>query len=1772
MGAFSRMVCMLLWASVAVAEVTLDFNVASTNAGASRLYNGSGGMTFDFTVDGSGNVTLDASTASGDPIDIDTVNGWDGAVGTVTNSVLFSRAFRLTAAAIRDGASGTITMDGAGPGVLGVQGQNSGRIDGATLPSPALEELRWTLSASDLELSLTTVELGVIVNASDMFVADGTQSNAFMNLSLGSAGATNLSSFGYSIGNGETLTFGQPADGDNGFGLAGFSFDVVPVVNNSLAIGDQLTNDVVVTLSGSSTNVYFPGSTGDTFTVGSVATIVTIPDNGGTSPVELNGGELVLDAGSEWILDGSSYSNAFHVGDRFVLSDFGSFNGYVSGIRFRNFDLPADRDLQLVNTSTSLYYEVVAQTPANGPNIIVINLDDVCADNYFGFEGRNSLTPTLDSMASNGIHFTRGYTTATVCAPSRYALLTGRYPARDTGEAFLAAFPSNTLARFTNLNVDLETDGEHIGNWLRQAGYRTGFVGKSHNIDPDIGKLSEWPSFGMVAYGQTDDPASDPMVNGAMLHNQRVVSQLWRERGFDYVGGLYAANLKELNNDYLNYHHQEWVTEHALEFIDENSSQPFFLYMATTIDHGPIRNDLSRSLGANPDYCPEGYRPGEDYSFMPSRAAIISEVDAGGYDHESARMTWIDYSLQAITNKLAEYGLQNDTLIIFTADHGAETVDAVPKLTGKTSLYESGMKVPLVMYWPNGIANPGRTYDELVQHIDFVPTFLELAGATNAPGRAVDGESLVPVFNGSTNAVHDEVYCEIGYARGVRSMDWKYIAVRYTPDVYAQIDSGYLWKNFDTELYTEPRPYYVGNSGLGYYTQSDYPHYYDDDQLYSMTADTTERTNLYGTLPAVQLDMKTRLAGYLGAIPDRPFREFDDGSTEFSPAPTAAPAAPAGLSAGFQTLETLQLSWGDAANDELGYIVEKSTNGSPFELLAELPSGSTGAAVPYQEDTVFRVSSYNVLGSSAATFDVSSISLPTGIVNLAFSNALTNRLINVPIQLDFAVDGAGLVSLDASTTSSDAEAIAVVNGWDGLVARFTNSVAFNSTFSLTISARNQNGSGNVTLTEIDPGGLGVQGQNSSRIDGGGLTTPNVETLRITPTCGAAEIRFQTLEWNNGVNGTLMTATLGESASTNTISNSGSWNLSGFTAASGESFDLSTASAQGYALTGLSFGLITPAVTPHTNDLPNIVVILADDLGYSDISYNPYSAPEVSTPNIDALIRSGVWFSDAYASGNICAPSRSGFLSGCYQQRIGVHNETDVNSSGFTSTFPYFAQHLKQQFDGIEDFSCQFVGKWHQGRDRNATVSVDGNTNGDYTEDEFDYGFASPETLKYNPLKRGFDEVYGFVDLGGSSYWNYGRGFFDQLYRHPYEGPIDGIDDGDAVETYMTTRFTEEACEFIETQSAADKPFFVYLSYNAVHTPMDAPSTPTGLTEGDPGWFPDAEYYNTNYPNLWQTPAYFKPADLDTQEERDALQATRSTLMAMLYHMDQGIGQVIGCLETNGVRDDTIVVFWSDNGGAKASGASNNPLREQKHFNYEGGIRVPMSISWPAGLGAYSNTTVSAPVMSIDILPTVLDAADIEPINGYEAFDGRSWLPLIRGEVNSLHDRFCWSEGGESGEYSIRQGDWKLYIDEDVYELYNLAADIGETNDLSATDPDKIREMRQHFFDWMSEMTDAAGDDLDSRLWSTTSTPDGSPAVDLHSFSIANSMVTIEYDEKVGWLTNGPAIEVTDNLVSNVWNTVAPDELQQLDRYLDQSTWRATFPTDQPKRFYRPRQK
>ncbi|MGB6221371.1 sulfatase-like hydrolase/transferase [Haloferula sp.] len=1099
--------------------LVVDFTHSYTGPAGENPQN-TGNITLAFTVDGSGNVTLDASCADADALPY--VNEFDGVVGVLPDSALWGQSFTIVLAATD---TGNLRIDNTGGG-LAIQGNDPQRIDNDN------EEITATVTTTGAQLNLQSVSfsnaaLDPAMNVSGTSYPLANGSGTLDVSAQGSSGTftiastTNSNSKGFVLGGFEF--FMTPSSGSQGFdnesgdnlwttasnwnpnGLPVSPSDAIidgydvilssaltsgpsalRILDGSLTIrdtgslplasmniGEVLEADVRLVLEGSTASLSHTGS--GVFTVGSSTTVETIPDNDGSSPLDLDNGELVLEIGYEWILDGRDYTGSYTLGDRFVLANFGTLsgpgfgsgneNGFsdTAGFRTRNFDLPANRKLQLVSTATSIYYEVVAKVAATGPNIIIVNVDDMAGGQHFNFEGRDCLTPTLDSLASNGLNFTSAFAASTVCGPSRYALMTGRWASRNTSAQFIARYPLGTLGRFGVADTELENDNQNLGAWLQQAGYRTGLVGKGHFTDDDLNNTGSWAAKGLMTYPAGADPRTDATTNAKMKHNHRVLCQRMQAFGFDYVSSYYKANLAELRNSKLNVHNQEWITKGALDFIEENKDERFFLYMAPTVNHGPVRNDLSFTLRADEGYTGAGYLPDEDYSFMPTRQSIINEVNGAGKEQISARETWIDYSVKAIVDKLTAHGIRDDTLIIFTSDHGEKDLNSTrpgqgPVIWGKSTLYDLGMRVPLVMNWPNGITSPGRVYDEIVSQVDLAPTLLALTGAAGLPTRPVDGVSLKPVFDSaSAPAVRQDLLGEIGYARAVRTKDRKYIAVRYDPTIDGQIaNSNYFWPRKEANYtpnpaeLTEPRPYYVNNTQLGSLgAMSNYPQYYDDDQLFNMTADPTEDTNIYGQEPATAYDLKKRLANYLADFPNRPFRQFNNGSTEFSPAPVSAPAAPTSVSSQFVDLNTIRLDWSDTSNNELGYIIERSINGGAFEMVAELPSGTTSTDVapvdrskykpdnshldtfnypanytpantyflpdlnialdPNEEDIVLRVSAYNALGTSPAANEVDLLT-PDAWRFRSFGDV--DPELDDPIsQWDFDADGDGQANL-----------------------------------------------------------------------------------------------------------------------------------------------------------------------------------------------------------------------------------------------------------------------------------------------------------------------------------------------------------------------------------------------------------------------------------------------------------------------------------------------------------------------------------------------------------------------------------------------------------------------------------------------------------------------------------------------------------------------------------------------------------------------------------------
>jgi arylsulfatase A-like enzyme len=362
-------------------------------------------------------------------------------------------------------------------------------------------------------------------------------------------------------------------------------------------------------------------------------------------------------------------------------------------------------------------------------------------------------------------------------------------------------------------------------------------------------------------------------VSAILAHNHAKWSEWMKAYGFDFVDGFYTGNLHEQFLDANYAHNMEWTVSKVLDFLEgsRDSGQPFFLYFATTIPHGPHPFDMRdgkyrAGLDADVRVTPEGVS-WDTYDFMPSRAEIRERNAAAGFPDDVAYMAWFDAGVGAILQKLRDIGADENTLVILTSDHGHWRM-------GKATLYEGGMRVPMIARWPTS-KQSGRVYSGLINSIDFAPTVLDLAGITPPVGTAIDGRSYRSVLEGSDEPIQDAIFSELGSARSVKTKKWKYITVRYTPQEQRAIARGEKFPSFGSEPLSD-RPYYSWNNNLGFHAAKYNPHYFETDQLYDLEADPKEESNVIAEHPDVVVEMRERLSSWLRTFPERPYAEFTE--------------------------------------------------------------------------------------------------------------------------------------------------------------------------------------------------------------------------------------------------------------------------------------------------------------------------------------------------------------------------------------------------------------------------------------------------------------------------------------------------------------------------------------------------------------------------------------------------------------------------------------------------------------------------------------------------------------------------------------------------------------------------------------------------------------------------------------------------------------------------------------------------------------------------------
>jgi arylsulfatase A-like enzyme len=409
--------------------------------------------------------------------------------------------------------------------------------------------------------------------------------------------------------------------------------------------------------------------------------------------------------------------------------------------------------------------------------------------------------------------------------------------------------------------------------------------------------------------------------------------------------------------------------------------------------------------------------------------------------------------------------------------------------------------------------------------------------------------------------------------------------------------------------------------------------------------------------------------------------------------------------------------------------------------------------------------------------------------------------------------------------------------------------------------------------------------------------------------------------------------------------------------------------------------------------PNVLLIVADDLGYHDVGFQ--GSKEIPTPHLDKLAASGVRCTNGYVSHPFCSPTRAGMMSGRYQHRFGHENNPAWLPESLTEGLPLsvvtFPTLMKQA-----GYVTGAVGKWHLG--------------------------AHPQ---FHPMKRGFDEYFGALG-GGHAYFPSGSKSVE------YGIPLNRNGKDEAQTGYLTEQFGDEAAAFVGRHAGEEKPWMLYLAFNAPHTPLEAPE-------------------------VW------------LERFKSIEDKSRRTYAAMVAAMDEAIGEVMDKIEAAGERENTVVFFVSDNGGpnlAKKSGTNftdNTPLRGAKGDLYEGGVRVPFLVSWPVKIqsGIYEE-----PVIALDFLVTSLAAAGESALTPKD-LDGVNLLPFLTGEASGVpHEKLFWRSGGFGGKHSVRRGNWKLVTGAAKgYELYDLGADVGEVKDLAEAKPEVVGELVAAIREW-----------------------------------------------------------------------------------------------------------
>lgn len=425
--------------------------------------------------------------------------------------------------------------------------------------------------------------------------------------------------------------------------------------------------------------------------------------------------------------------------------------------------------------------------------------------------------------------------------------------------------------------------------------------------------------------------------------------------------------------------------------------------------------------------------------------------------------------------------------------------------------------------------------------------------------------------------------------------------------------------------------------------------------------------------------------------------------------------------------------------------------------------------------------------------------------------------------------------------------------------------------------------------------------------------------------------------------------------------------------------------------------------------PNLIIITTDDQGYCDVGFN--GCKDIPTPNLDSIASNGVRFTSGYVSSTISSPSRAGLLTGRYQEFFGYESDDHFQPKNPRAGLPLGETTLADALHQV-GYHSALIGKWHLG--------------------------THP---KFHPLKRGFDEYFGFIGFASAYFPQELTNTSFNSIRYDYESynlQIFRNNEMIAVTNYLTDEFSDEAVRVIERNK--ERPFFLLLNYNAPHPPLEAP----------------AEYL-ARFPNM------------DGQG--------RKTYAAMMSAVDDGVGRILKKLRAENLETNTLVVFLSCNGGPLNQNYSDNfPLRGYKFSSWEGGWRVPFALQWRGHLPA--GKVYDRPVLSLDIFATMAALASV-PISSNKPLDGVNLIPYLTGENTGSPHETIFLRLPDIGAYAVRSGDYKLLFpgtnqlpEQQRLRLYNLNQDISESRNLADTETNIVAQLQNKLTEWNRQISAA----------------------------------------------------------------------------------------------------